>query len=266
MANTSPARPIRLRILGGSGVTNYPNELLADFTNKKLSLYNADGGNTIDFYSELTSAVSGSGNAVTSITVSGRKITITKGSTFLTAHPTITKSTDSTSNVSPALGGTFTAVDSVTRDTNGHVTKINLKTITLPSVTIPDVSKYVKVGDESEMVDENPETLDGHTAAEFILKTEVVNNLTSASTNLPLSAAQGKALNDKITSASSTASSASTTAAAALAKSGGTMTGALVAQSNANYTTRQVRNVVFSTSAPSSSAGQNGDIWFVYTA
>lgn len=258
MANTSPARPIRLRILGGSGVTHYPNELLADFTNKKLSLYNADGGNTIDFYSELESSTSGTGNAVTAVTVKGRKITITKGNTFLTAHPVISKLTDSTSTATPVLGGSFTAIDGVTRDSNGHVTKINTKTVTLPSVDIPDVSKYVKVGTEGEMVDENPDTLGGHTAAEFVLKTEIVNVLTSTATNVPLSAAQGKALNDKITSASNTA-------AAALSKSGGTMTGVLTAQSNTGYTTRQVRNVILATAAPSSSDGQNGDIWLVYT-
>jgi len=48
-------------------------------------------------------------------------------------HPAITKSADTTSTVSPAHGGTFTTVDSVTRDANGHVTKINTKTVTLPS-------------------------------------------------------------------------------------------------------------------------------------
>lgn len=259
MANTSPARPIRLRILGGTGVTHYPNELLADFTNKKLSLYNADGGNTIDFYSELESSTSGTGNAITAIAVKGRKITITKGSTFLTAHPVISKSTDSTSTATPALGESFTAIDGVTRDSNGHVTKINTKTITLPSVDIPDVSKYVKVGNESEMVDENPDTFGGHTVADFVLKTEIVNVLTSTATNVPLSAAQGKALNDKITSTNNTA-------AAALGKSGGTMTGPLVAQTNTNYATRQVRNVIISDQDATDSVGSNGDIYIKYKA
>lgn len=45
--------------------------------------------------------------------------------------------------------------------------------------------------------------------------------------------------------------------------SGGTMTGALVAQSNTNYTTRQVRNIIISTADPS--GGQSGDIWIKYT-
>lgn len=44
--------------------------------------------------------------------------------------------------------------------------------------------------------------------------------------------------------------------------SGGTMTGVLTAQNNTFYTTKQVRNVTLSTSAPS--GGGNGDVWFVY--
>lgn len=137
---TSPKRPIRLRILGGTGVTNYPNELLADITNKKLTLYDGDGNKTIDFYSELSSSSSGTGNAVTALTVSGNKITITKGSTFLTEHPDITMGTNSTSTASPAHGGTFTAIDGVTKDDNGHLLKVNTKTVTLPSETALSVT------------------------------------------------------------------------------------------------------------------------------
>lgn len=87
----------------------------------------------------------GSGNAITAASLSSGKITFTKGSTFLTAHPTITKSTDSTSTATPAAGGTFTAVDSVTRDSNGHVTKINTKTVTLP--TQASFLLHIKVDD-----------------------------------------------------------------------------------------------------------------------
>lgn len=51
-------------------------------------------------------------------------------------HPAISKSTDSTSAVSPSAGSSFTAVDSVTRDGNGHVTKVNTKTVTLPNTDV----------------------------------------------------------------------------------------------------------------------------------
>jgi len=43
--------------------------------------------------------------------------------------------TDTTSTVSPAFGATFTAVDSVTSSAEGHITGLNLKTITLPTPT-----------------------------------------------------------------------------------------------------------------------------------
>ena len=45
---------------------------------------------------------------------------------------------------------------------------------------------------------------------------------------------------------------------------GGIMTGRLVAQNNITYTTAQVRNIILSTSEPTSNDGNNGDIWIVY--
>lgn len=48
-------------------------------------------------------------------------------------HPSITTSADTTSSASPGAGNTFTAIDSVTRDSNGHVTTLNTKTVTLPA-------------------------------------------------------------------------------------------------------------------------------------
>ena len=49
----------------------------------------------------------------------------------------LTSRTDTASSASPAFGGTFTAVDSVTSNSTGHITAINLKTVTLPTPT-PD--------------------------------------------------------------------------------------------------------------------------------
>ena len=104
----------------------------------------------------------------------------------------------------------------------------------------------------------------------FVLKTDVVNNLTSTATNVPLSAAQGKALKDNLDAIQESTSENSTNITNLtnnkLDKSGGTLTGALVAQNNSNYTTKQVRNVILSTSEPTSSDGANGDIWIKYTS
>ena len=44
----------------------------------------------------------------------------------------LTSRTDTTSTASPASGATFTAIDSVTTNTTGHVTALNVKTVTLP--------------------------------------------------------------------------------------------------------------------------------------
>ena len=78
-----------------------------------------------------TATTSGSGNAVTAISASNGKLTVTKGSTFLTAHPTITTDADTTSTQTATHGGTVTMVDSITKDANGHITKVNTKTVTL---------------------------------------------------------------------------------------------------------------------------------------
>lgn len=81
----------------------------------------------------ITLSKTGSGNAFTDATFVNGELTLTKGSTFLTTHPAITKSNDTTSSESPAHGGSFTVIDAVTREGNGHVTKINTKTVTLPA-------------------------------------------------------------------------------------------------------------------------------------
>jgi len=45
----------------------------------------------------------------------------------------LTSRTDTTSTAAPAYGATFTAIDSVTTNTTGHVTALNVKTITIPA-------------------------------------------------------------------------------------------------------------------------------------
>ena len=52
------------------------------------------------------------------------KLTITHASTTRT---------DTTSSVAPMAGATFTVIDSVTQDTTGHPTAVNVKTVTLPA-------------------------------------------------------------------------------------------------------------------------------------
>ena len=69
-----------------------------------------------------------SANATANITVPTKTSDLTNDS-----HQTITTTADTTSAESPAHSGTFTCIDSVTRDSYGHVTTVNTKTITLPA-------------------------------------------------------------------------------------------------------------------------------------
>lgn len=73
-------------------------------------------------------------NGMTADFVGGLKITTdsTSGGTLNIVHDTQAQS-DSTSTDAPGYGGTFTTVDSVTRDSTGHVTGINVKTVTIPA-------------------------------------------------------------------------------------------------------------------------------------
>lgn len=65
---------------------------------------------------------------------------------------------------------------------------------------IPNVSNFVTAEDPESIVETVPPTFDGHTINDFVLQTQVVNSLSSASTTLPLSANQGNILNQNITS------------------------------------------------------------------
>ena len=124
----SPRRPTRL--LDKSNVSSaYPKELIADFETGELTLVNENGEQVAT--DPLSKQDSGTGNGVTDVTVNGRQVTVHKGN-FLTSHPAIVVEADSTSSASVGFGGTFTAIDSVTKDANGHVTKVNTKTVTMP--------------------------------------------------------------------------------------------------------------------------------------
>ena len=102
---------------------------------KHITIPLPDGTITTYDLSSISLTTSGSGNGVESVNLSGSTVKVVYSS-FLTTHPSVIKYTDTTSTSTPSFGDSFTAVDSVTRDTYGHVQKINLKTITLPSSSV----------------------------------------------------------------------------------------------------------------------------------
>lgn len=140
---------------------------------------------------------------------------------------------------------------------NGKTGKIVLTAAdvgALPSDTVipsvPDnIVKYTAISNVEATIPLDADSLQGHAADYFATATGL------ASVNSTVSAMQ----NDVTTAKADI----TTLKSGKLNISGGTMTGALVAQNNANYTTKQVRNIFISTSDPS--GGASGDIWIKYT-
>jgi len=106
---------------------------------------------TIDAQGRITAAASGGGGTMTSWTLAGDSgstaiadgdTATISGGTYLTSadisgtvtiNHDATSRTDTTSTASPGSAGTFTSVDSVSTNATGHVTALNLKTVTMPT-------------------------------------------------------------------------------------------------------------------------------------
>lgn len=126
--------------------------------------------------------------------------------------------------------------------------------------TVPDNLVTYDAGTTVEAVTGvDADTLQGHAASYFATQA----GLTAANTSISTNTNNITELSTKVSGVEGSISSIQTSVGTKLDKSGGTMTGALVAQNNANYTTKQVRNIIISTADPS--GGSNGDIWVKYT-
>ena len=104
-------------------------------------------------------------------------------------HPSYTARTGKpTGNQTPGFGGSVT-ISQITSDASGHVTGATDRTITIPSATATQSANGL-------MSSTDKTKLDG--VATGATKNTVSNSLTDTSTTNALSAAQGKALNEKI--------------------------------------------------------------------
>lgn len=111
-----------------------------------------------------------SGTFVETVTA-GTYLTNSGTATNVIIDHAITSRSDGTSSVSPGYGATFTAVDSVTTNTTGHVTAINVKTVTLPSA---EDYTWTLNGDGG-----NPQTINSSDTVTFVGGTNItttVNN------------------------------------------------------------------------------------------
>lgn len=117
-----------------------------------------------------TIAYDGEGNGVTAAAVSadGHTLTLTKGLTFLTEHPTITMGKDSSKTATPAFGGKVSVVTGVTVDTNGHQTAKEVTEITIPSAVATDAADgLMPKGDHAKLAA-------FQTADKYALKSDIV--------------------------------------------------------------------------------------------
>ena len=257
-------------------------------TGNGVYLNHIEGTGTVKSTHKITG---GGATKVTSDANGNITITSTDSDTVYT-HPTYTRS-NTTSTGSPAHGGTFTAIDGITTNNLGHVTAVNTKTVTLPAAPVTSVnSKTGAVSLTASDVGALPlsgGTLTGNLTGKYITGTwlqttaatdkagriATIDNdgwiyyRTLAETKGDLGISDNLVKYDSNTTVKATTKvNADTLEGHATSyfvpKSGGTMTGALVARTNTNYTTAQMRNVIISTADPS--GGNNGDIWLKYEA
>ena len=178
--STSISNGNTVDISGGTGITTAESSGTVTVTNSKpfdgIAVAGTSGGSTTITNSgtitiaagsgitttnssgTVTIAATGGGGSMSSWTIQGDSgsstvsdgetmdvaggtyITTSESSRTLTVNHDTTSRTDNTSSTSPGSGGTFTAVDSVTTNSTGHITALNTKTVTMPSVGVTSVN------------------------------------------------------------------------------------------------------------------------------
>lgn len=131
------------------------------------------------------------------------------------------------------------------------------------------ISGLLVADDAGSAADPNPinaDTLNGHAADYFLTSENVIDALTSTSTTEALSANQGRILNENITDLDEAVSDLGTAVEEKAPIESPSFTGTPTVAANTSYSTAMMRNVILSTSEPTSSQGSNGDICIVYTA
>lgn len=152
----------------------------------------------------------------------GDNVTITPDAdadkiTISSSHETIQTTEDTTSAISPSAGGTFEVIDGVVRDENGHITTVNIKTVTLPKTDVivddtlsststnPVQNSIINAAlqDKSDVGHTHDSTEvtmgDGNTAETNLGAIQgITSSLASTSTNYALSASAGKNLQDQV--------------------------------------------------------------------
>ena len=116
--------------------------------------YELIGNTKIDlsgYYNSIE--VTGTGNAITNVNEKDGKITFSRGASFLTEHPSVSKSS-STATETPSGGESIEVVDSISLDSYGHLINYCKKTVTLPdNVTNASYASDISDGADIDLGD-----------------------------------------------------------------------------------------------------------------
>lgn len=136
-------------------------------TATKTSLPSLSGGSSASNDATVVGGVTASGHTFSvgkKTLKGGANVSVTGGTneiTIASSHPSISKEKDTLSTSLPEHGQTFTAIDSITRDDFGHVTKINTKTVQLPEAGL----HYIPVDNFTTVA--GSDTTDAYLAAKW---------------------------------------------------------------------------------------------------
>ena len=140
------------------------------------------------------------------------------GTRTVTLSHDLTNRSDTTSSASPGYGGTFDAVDSVTTNSTGHVTAVNLKTVTMPSAENYSWTLAGDSGTPQAIASGNTATIVGGTNISTIaqntdeLRVDLDDSVTLAGTlTVQSNSNTAVSVTGKATSAATTGSDSSTT-------------------------------------------------------
>ncbi len=207
-------------------VSDIINNLTSTNTNKPLS---ANQGKVLKgLIDTLTNTVN---TKIDGITGDNSHITATtSGTTTTISHNNVTRN-NTTSNESPSIGGSFSAISSVTSDNKGHITAVNTKTIKLPAYSTGTASTsgitklYTGTGNNTDgtitqsvltnLLNGKAASNHTHTASQINMANGqsaetclgsiqgITDSRTSTSSNIAFSAAGGKNLQDQISTLNS---------------------------------------------------------------